>query len=152
MTLAEKQRTLIEDLNLIHDPHERLTVVMARGTSSGPFDPTRRIDENLVPGCVSRVWLTGSCRNGLCQFDCDADSPMVKGLVALLCGLYSGFPPGEVLAVEPELWAACGLDRLLSPTRLNGLLAVRKRIREVAKSAIDPSFADAIAGSGGASR
>ncbi len=152
MTLAEKQQNLIEDLNGIHDPHERLTVVMARADSSGRFDPMRRIDAKLVPGCVSRVWLTGFCRDGLCQFDCDADSPMVKGLVTLLCDLYSGFPPEEVLAVEPEFWTACGLDRLLSPTRLNGLAAVRKRIRDVARAAIDPSSCDATTGSCGASR
>lgn len=57
---------------------------------------------------------------------------MVKALVALLCELYSDAPAAEVVAVEPELWDRCGLTRQLTPTRLNGLAAVRKRIREFA--------------------
>jgi cysteine desulfuration protein SufE len=57
---------------------------------------------------------------------------MVKALAALLCDLYSGAPAAEVVAVEPELWDRCGLARQLTPTRLNGLAALRKRIRELA--------------------
>lgn len=131
MTLSEKQRALAADLNLIHDPHERLSVVMAHGRLAG-LPAESKTGENLVPGCVSRVWLTGTCRDGLWHFQCDADSPMVKGLVAVLCELYSGSPAAEILAVEPEFWHRCGFERLLSPTRLNGLQSVRRRICQLA--------------------
>ena len=131
MTLAVKQETLISDLNLIHDPHERLTVVMSKSASRNLPDPFKT-DENRVPGCVSRVWLVGTHEHGTCRFHCAADSPMVMGLVALLCDLYSDATPDEVGIVEPEIWARCGFDRMLSPTRMNGLKAVRARIRELA--------------------
>ncbi|HYF37552.1 MAG TPA: SufE family protein, partial [Prosthecobacter sp.] len=61
-----------------------------------------------------------------------ADSPMVAGLVALLCHLYSDEEPSEVVAVEPEVLKECGLTKVLSPTRLNGLKAVRERMRALA--------------------
>ena len=132
MSLAEKQRRLIEDLNLIHDPHEKLSVVTARG--AGHQLPLElRNEEHLVRGCVSRVWLTGSLHDGRCHFECDAESPMVKGLIALLCEIYSDSSPAEVVSIEPEVWTACGFDRLLSPTRQNGLAAARLRIRELAR-------------------
>jgi len=57
---------------------------------------------------------------------------MVKGLAALLCDLYSGATAAEVVEVEPEVWQACGLHKMLSPTRLNGLAALRARIRQFA--------------------
>jgi cysteine desulfuration protein SufE len=57
---------------------------------------------------------------------------MVAGLVAVLCDLYSGVTPEEAVEVEPELWTRCGFTKILSPTRLNGLAAVRGRIRELA--------------------
>jgi cysteine desulfuration protein SufE len=57
---------------------------------------------------------------------------MVAGLVALLCHLYTGAAPEEVLTVEPEVLQACGLTKVLSPTRMNGLSAVRRRIRAIA--------------------
>jgi cysteine desulfuration protein SufE len=131
MNLHQKQQTLIGDLNLIADPHERLSVVASRATGEN-LPERHKTNANRIPGCVSRVWLIGTLEDNLCRFQSDADSPMVKGLVALLCDLYSDASPKEVSCLEPELWAECGFDRLLSPTRLNGLKFVRARIRELA--------------------
>ena len=131
MTLSAKQETLISDLNLIHDPHERLAVIVGNSASRSLPD-LQKTEANQVAGCVSRVWLVGTHEKGMCRFESDADSPMVKGLVALLCDLYSNVTPAEAVVVEPELWARCGFDRMLSPTRMSGLNAVRARIRELA--------------------
>ena len=133
MTLAEKQQTLIEDLNLIPDVQERLSALTAYAARMRP-DPAKQIDANLVPGCVSRVWLHGTCIDGSTRFDCEADSPMVKALAAVLCDLYSGVSPQEAAEIEPEIWTGCQFSKMLSPTRLNGLASVRKRIREMAQS------------------
>lgn len=133
MSLASKQQTLIEDLNLIPDAHERLGALSS-------FIPQAALPEELkhdgllVPGCVSRVWLEGREIGGRLHFRCAADSPMVAGLVALLCHLYTDSEPADVASVEPELWTACGLTKVLSPTRLNGLGAVRQRMRQFAVS------------------
>jgi cysteine desulfuration protein SufE len=131
MTLSAKQEALISDLNLIHDPHERLAAIVGNSASRSLPD-LQKTDANQVAGCVSRVWLVGIHENGICRFESDADSPMVKGLVALLCDLYSGATLDEAAEIDPEIWNKCGFDRLLSPTRVNGLRAVRARIRELA--------------------
>lgn len=133
MSLEEKQRTLIEDLNLIPDPQERLSAVVS-GAGRVKVAEEHKVDANLVPGCVSRVWLHGEMAEGQTRFRCDADSPIVKGLAALLCDLYSSTSPAEAATVEPKIWEACGFTKLLSPTRLNGLMNVRKRIREMAQA------------------
>lgn len=134
MSLADKQRTLIEDLNLIPDIQERLGALTGYAARM-KLDPAHQVDTNLVPGCVSRVWLHGALRDdGLTRFDCEADSPMVKALAAVLCDLYSDASPREVAEVEPDLWTGCQFTKMLSPTRLNGLANVRARIREMAKS------------------
>lgn len=131
MTLAEKQQSLIADLNLIHDSHERLAAIVSRAAKPS-LPESEKCDRLLVPGCVSRVWLAGSCEGGLCRFRCDADSPLVRGLAGLLCDLYSGASCAEIAAVEPRVWEQCGFTKVLSPTRLNGLAAVRRRIVELA--------------------
>lgn len=131
MTLAEKQHQLIEDLRLIPDVQERLSALTAYAARTR-LDPTLLTEENRVQGCVSRVWLHGRLVEGRTRFDCEADSPLVKALAAVLCDLYSDAAPGEVLAVEPELWEKCKFTSMLSPTRLNGLAGLRRRIRELA--------------------
>ena len=84
MSLEEKQRHLIEDLNILPDPHERLGALGSRAAAV-KIAEEHKTEANLVPGCVSRVWLQGAMEHGRTQFRCDADSPIVKGLAALLC-------------------------------------------------------------------
>ncbi|MEZ5387292.1 MAG: SufE family protein [Prosthecobacter sp.] len=132
MTLAEKQQSLIDDLNIIDDPHERLNAVVMRGAVQ-TLDEAFKTDAHLVPGCVSRVWLHGEQADGRTRFICDAESPMVKGLAALLCEIYTDADPAEVVAVEPAVWTGCGFTKMLSPTRLNGLANMRKKICEIAE-------------------
>lgn len=132
MSLSAKQRDLIDDLNLIGDPHERLAAVVAKSANCR-LPNEMKTDANRVPGCVSAVWVVGALEPSGCRFRCDADSPLVKGLVALLCDLYTGASPAEVAHTEPDVFEDCGLVRLLSPTRLNGLKSVRARIRELAR-------------------
>jgi cysteine desulfuration protein SufE len=132
MSLAEKQRHLIERYRLIEDLHERLAAVTARGKKwSAPRDD-ERVESNLVPGCSSRVWLIGELNDGVCRFRMDADSPLVKGLAALLCELYDGEAAAEIAATEPELFESLGFARTLSPTRLNGVAQIRTVIRNFA--------------------
>jgi cysteine desulfuration protein SufE len=136
MNLAEKQQTLIARFQIIEDAHERLAAIVSRGKKwPGPPEELRT-DAQLVRGCTSRVWLVGREENGLCHFQMDADSPLVKGLVALLCELYDGAPATEIVQVEPEWLEALGLDRQISPTRLNGLASVRATIRAFAASCL----------------
>lgn len=139
VTLAEKQQHLIDDYGVIPDPQERLALVVDRARRRPPLSAAERSEANRVKGCVSLAWLASELRGGRCHFRGDADSPLVRGLVMLLCDLYSEATPAEVAATEPALLEQLGLDRNLSPTRLNGLRSVRAKIREFALAAGDPS-------------
>lgn len=134
MTVKEYQQRLIDDLLFIPDVQERLSILVSRAKSSLP--ESDKVEDHLVRGCVSRVWLVPEAREGRCYFRYDADSPMVKGLVGLLCEVYEGGLASEVAAEEPSMWEALGLSKNLSPTRLNGLAAVRAAIRQFAVSAM----------------
>ncbi len=126
---------MIDDLGLIEDAQERLSAVVDRARSRPPLPEAERTEGNRVKGCVSLAWVVGEVRDGRCHFRCDADSPLVRGLLVLLCDLYSGTTPAEVAATEPALLEQLGLAQNLSPTRLNGLRSVRAKIRAFATTA-----------------
>lgn len=132
MTLAEKQAQLAADYAIIDDPQERLAAVVDRARKIPPLPEAERTEANRVKGCVSFAWVVGEVRAGRCFFRSDADSPLVRGLLKLLCDFYSDATPAEVAATEPALLELLGLDRNLSPTRLNGLRSVRAKIRDFA--------------------
>ena len=135
MSLSAKQDALIEDLNFLPDPQERLAELVRRGSRPSLPD-TLKTPDRRIPGCVSGVWVEKSIDpiSSLPVFLCDADSPMVKGLAALLCDLYSHADPTEITTEEPRVWAACHLDKMLTPTRLNGLRSLRERIIQLAEN------------------
>lgn len=132
VTLAEKQQQLIDDYAIIDDTQERLAAIVDNARRMPALPETERIEANRVNGCVSQAWITTTVHEGRCQFRSDADSPLVRGLLKLLCDFYSGATPAEVTSVEPVLLEELGLARNLSPTRLNGLRSVRAKIRDFA--------------------
>ncbi len=133
-SVAARQQQMIADLAVIDDPQERLAVVVDRARNRPPLPETERTEAHRIKGCVSLAWVAGELRDGRCWFRCDADSPLVRGLIVLLCDLYSDATPADVLATEPVLFTQLNLARNLSPTRLNGLESVRAAIRAFAAS------------------
>ncbi len=138
VTLAEKQQQIIDDLAIIEDAQERFAAVVDRARQRPPLPEAERTEDNRVQGCISLAWVVGEQREGRCYFRSDADSPLVRGLLALLCDFYSGATSAEVAATEPVLLEELGLVKNLSPTRLNGLRSVRAKIRDFATTQAGP--------------
>ena len=134
--LDEKLQRLIDDFAVLEDPHERLSAVVERSRRQPPLPTPMRSDANRVRGCVSVVWLVGEVREGRCHFRSDAESPMVRGLVAFLSDFFTGAPVAEVAASSVEPLDTLALTQNLSPTRRNGLIAVRQAIRAFAQARI----------------
>ncbi|MBX3749612.1 MAG: SufE family protein [Opitutaceae bacterium] len=128
MNMNDRQRQLLDDFLLIENSQERLTAVVDRARRLPPLPSELRIDANRVQGCISQVWLVPELRDGRGHFRCDADGPLVKGLVAFLCAYFDGATRAEIVADETDPLDVLGLLPNLSPTRRNGLAAVRAAI------------------------
>jgi cysteine desulfuration protein SufE len=133
VTLAENHRRLLDQYSAIDDPQERLAAVVDRARRRPPLPPHERTEAQRIRGCVSAAWLVAELEDGRCRFRTDADSPIVRGLLALLADLHSGATPTEIAAAEASLLDDLGLSQSLSPTRLNGLRAAMQAIREFAR-------------------
>ena len=148
MFLPEKLQQLVDDLAILEDPQERLGAIVDRAKRRAPLPPEERNEANRVRGCVSVVWLVGEVREGRCYFRSDAESPVVRGLVACVCDFFSDAPVSEVAASTLEPLDALGVTRNLSPTRRNGLAAVRKAIAAFAQAAQARASAQGETGAG----
>jgi cysteine desulfuration protein SufE len=132
MSLAEKQQRLIAKYRIIEDPQERLAAIVSRGKRSPALPVEEKTEAHRVHGCVSLVWIMGAREGDVCHFRMDADSPLVKGMVAFTCELYDGELASEIVEIEPVWIEALGLENSITPTRLNGLASVRATIRAFA--------------------
>lgn len=128
MTAEQRQDQLIEEYRLIPEARERFQLIVETAGRSGTVPDQERCDANLVPGCVSRVWLSVLPRaGGSVEVMIESESPALSGIAGLFRRVYSGSTPGEILSTEPRFIEALGIDRFLTPTRLRGL----RRLREV---------------------
>lgn len=133
MSLTDKLQRTVAEFSLFDDPHERLAAVIDRARRLPPLPDAERIEAHRVQGCVSVVWLIGEQRDGRCYFRSDATSPLVRGLVGFVCSFFNASPPAEILATGADPLEALDLVRNLSPTRRNGLAAVRATILDFAR-------------------
>ncbi|HVS52243.1 MAG TPA: SufE family protein [Opitutaceae bacterium] len=133
MPLRRKLQQLLDELAAVDDPQERLALVLDRAKKIPPLPAAARTAAHRVPGCISPVWLHSEMHGDHCIFHGDAESPLVRGLVVLLCEFHRGATPAQILATDADPLDALGLARHLSPTRRNGLAAVRGAIRAFAR-------------------
>ena len=141
MSPQQNQTALIERYSILPDPQERLAAIISRRPALPPVPLEQRTESHLVAGCQSRVWITGTVEAGRCHFQMEAESALVRGLVAMLCEICEGATPEEIdtqIFLEPELFETLGIARNLTPTRLNGLNAVRLHLREFARRHLSP--------------
>src|ERR1035437_10256221 len=133
MNLAEKQVELTAQLAALKNGQDRLALLVERAKKLPPPAPEFRADENLIPGCLAKLWFISQFRAGKCFFACDSDSLVVKAIAGLLCEFYSGHAPAEILAHSPDFLAPLGITQHLTPNRRNALAKVWERIRQFAE-------------------
>lgn len=94
-------------------------------------------DANLVPGCNTRTWLTAGvdpADPSLIQYRADAETPLVRGLVALLLVPFQQQTPEQVLATDPSDYIArIGLAEHLSANRRSGMEHFIERLYQLAR-------------------
>ena len=129
MTIEEVQQSIIADFSVYEDWMDKYTYLIELGNELQPIDPAFKVDQNLIRGCQSRVWLQQRMEGDLLYFDAESDALIVKGLVALLMKVFSGRTPQEIIDAEPYFIDEIGLKQHLSPTRSNGLMAMVKQIK-----------------------
>lgn len=128
---------IVENFEMLDDWEDRYRYVIELGKAMTGLPDGLRTDRTKVSGCASQVWLVvGNDAAGNLVVTGDSDAHIVRGLVALVCAMYSGIRPAEAAALDPTaLFARIGLAEHLSAQRANGLRAMVARVRREAADA-----------------
>jgi len=129
MTIKEIQEEIIDEFNLFDDWMERYEYLIELGKSLPIIDQQYKLDENIIKGCQSKVWLYSEMNNTKINFTADSDAILTKGLVALLLRVFSNQTPEDILMADMLFIDQIGLKEHLSPTRANGLVSMIKQIK-----------------------
>lgn len=136
MTLSEKRNQIIAELEPLADHHERFQYIIDRAKNAPGLPSELKLDQFLIEGCTSNLWLIPSLEDGVCRFRCDADSLITKGIAYLVCEFYDGASPSEVANTDADFLAEVGVTQHLSPNRRNGLTNLVGKIRAFGRLAL----------------
>ncbi|MFN4086007.1 MAG: SufE family protein [Spirosomataceae bacterium] len=132
MTLNDIQNEIIEDFELFDDWEQKYEYIIDLGKKLPGLDPAQKLEDNIIKGCQSVVWLHAEYKNGILYFYGDSEAIIVKGLVSLLLKVLSGHTPNEILHADLYFIEKIGLANHLAQTRSNGLASMVKQMKSYA--------------------
>lgn len=129
MTIKQIQEEIIDEFSMFEDWMERYEYIIELGKSLPLINEQFKLDENLISGCQSKVWLHSEINNDKIKFTADSDAILTKGIVALLLRVFNNQKPQDILDADLYFVEEIGLKEHLSPTRANGLVSMIKQIK-----------------------
>ena len=129
MTIKEIQNEIVEEFGAFSEWMDKYAYLIELGNDLEPFDKQYRVEQNVLDGCQSKVWLHAWMDDGKVYYMGDSDAIIVKGIVALMIRALSGQTPQDIIDSDLSFIDQIGLKEHLSPTRSNGLVAMIKQMR-----------------------
>lgn len=129
LSIKEIQNQIISEFDFFQDWSEKYQYLIDLGKNLPDFNETNRIDENLVKGCQSNVWLHAEIIDDKIVYTADSDAIISKGIISILISVFSGQKPDAIIKAKMDFIDKIGLSNHLSQTRANGLLSMVKQIK-----------------------
>ena len=104
------------------------------GKKSDCLSENDKNENNLMPGCLAKVWLKSYKRDNKNYFQGDSDALIVKGLVKIIAEAFSGLSTEEIKNVRHDIVNQLGLGPSLSARRQVGMMAMIDHIKIISEA------------------
>ena len=128
-TIKDIQAGIIEDFEMFDDWMQKYEYLIDLGKELTPIEEKYKIEDNLIKGCQSRVWLHAEKQDEIIIYTADSDAIMTKGIIAILISVLSNQKAAEIVSADLSFIDAIGLKEQLSATRANGLVSMIKKMK-----------------------
>lgn len=132
MSIENREEELIAEFEMFGDWMEKYEYIIELGKDLPLISPDYKVEENIIKGCQSQVWLTAELKDGKVLFTADSDAIITKGIISLLIRVLSNSTPQEIMKADMKFIDKIGLKEHLSPTRSNGLVSMVKQMKNFA--------------------
>lgn len=118
-------QSIYSDLLDLENPMDKYEWIIDYGGGGIGLSEQYKIEQNLVKGCTSALWVAKIDE----KLRCDADSFIVKGFAGIICDWYNQATDDERKSFSLNTLNAVGLAPLLSMGRQNGIANLIARIK-----------------------
>ncbi|MGM0581747.1 MAG: SufE family protein [Bacteroidota bacterium] len=129
-TINTKQDEIIEQFSMLDGDMEMMIgYLMELGEKLPEMPESLKIEDNIVKGCQSKVWLTADESDGRLHFQADSNTAITKGLVSLLVSILNNGRIDDILNADLYFVHKIGMNRFIGTQRSNGFLSMIKQIK-----------------------
>ena len=130
-----KKNSFINELEKIKNIEEKYEFLIEIGQGLDKIKPSDKNQENLVPGCFSKVWCKVQIidiNDKILHFkiNLESKSQIINGVLRIILEELDEKTGKEIILYNPDNLKTMGITTLLTPTRSNGILNVIKFIKE----------------------
>lgn len=128
--INEIQDEIIEEFSLLeNDMESTIFYIMEMGSKLPPLDEKYKVQENIVKGCQSKVWLVSSFEDGKVIFRADSNTDITKGLISMLIRIWNERTPDEILDSELYFVERIGMRKVVGSQRSNGFSSMIRQMK-----------------------
>ena len=129
-TITNIQNEIIEEFSFLGDDREStIFYIMELGQKLPSLDEKYKVEQNIIKGCQSKVWLNAELDGNHVLFAADSNTEITKGLISLLIRVLSGQTVDDIMNAELFFIEKIGMGQIIGSQRSNGLLAMIKQMR-----------------------
>lgn len=129
-SIKDIQEEIISEFEILGDDREsKIFYIMELGQTLPAMDESMKVEENIIKGCQSKVWLTGALADNRVKFNADSNTEVTKGLISLLVRVLSGQKPQDIMESELFFIEKIGMGQLIGSQRSNGLSSMIKQMK-----------------------
>jgi len=135
-SIKDIQTELVDEFSIFDDNMTKYEYIIDLGNELPDLDESYKLDENIVKGCQSTVWLVGEKKDDLIYYKADSNTVITKGIIAMLVRVLSGQKAEDIVKADLNFIENINLNALLSSQRSNGLMAMINKMIAYAQSHI----------------
>jgi cysteine desulfuration protein SufE len=129
-SIKDIQEDIVSEFEILGDDKEStIFYIMELGGNLEKFPESERIDENIIKGCQSKVWLIADEIGGKVHYQADSNTDITKGLISLLIRVLNDRRPEEILNADLNFIDRIGMGSIIGSQRSNGLSAMIKQMK-----------------------
>src|SRR5690606_38346641 len=100
MTIKEIQEEIVDEFAMFDDWMERYEYIIELGKTLPLIEEQYKLEENLIRGCQSKVWLHADKIDDKILFTADSDAILTKGIIAILIRTFSDQKAVDVMNAD----------------------------------------------------
>jgi len=130
----KRYNEFVEALEIIDDEDMRFEYIIDIGKRSrnDAFAEDWKIEANLMHGCMSKVWIIDQVKEGRHFFKGFSDAIIVKGLVSMMTGSFSGLTVDELNTLTEEHVRELNLGALTTQRQI-GMMAMLEHMKMLSR-------------------